>query len=147
MISDRKYFLKPIGSSDWLLDDDWITARPELLKEVRSPKLPSAIGRGDFLVLYATGKKQIFAIARSKIDGAEAEIRANAEEARWPYVIPIQILLAVPQLPLAPDWSVMGIKPQTIMRKPYIEITRTSYEAAWEALTSRTKPPSSISSA
>lgn len=139
MNSDRKYFLKPIGSSDWLLDDDWITARPELLKEIRSPHKPSSIGRGDILVLYATGKQKIFGIARSTIDGADAELRATKEESRWPYVISVQMLLVIPQLPLAPDWSVMGIESQTIMQKPYVEISRTSYQAAWKALTDRTK--------
>lgn len=142
MSSNLKYFLKPIGSSDWLLEDDWIASSPELLNEIRSPQTPSSIGRGDLLVLYATGKQQIFGIARSKIDGADAELRATEEESRWPYVIPVQMLLAIPNLALAPDWGVMGIKPQTIMKKPYVEISKTSYAAAWEAITERTKPAS-----
>lgn len=140
MSSERKYFLKPIGSSDWLLDDDWVAARPELLNEIRSPHKPSGIGRGDILVLYATGKQKIFGIARSKINGADAEMRGTKEESRWPYVIPVQTLLVIPHLTLAPDWGVMGIKPQTIMQKPYVEITRTSYGAAWTALVDRTRP-------
>lgn len=140
MSSDRKYFLKTIGASNWLLDDDWINERPELLKEVRSPKRPSGISRGDFFVFYATGHQKIFAIAKSKINGADAELRATAEESRWPYVIPIQVFLAIPQLPLAADWGVMDIAPETIMQKSYVEITKASYKAAWDALTDRTKP-------
>lgn len=140
MSSVPKFLLKTIGASDWPLDDNWIVARPELLKEVRTPKRPSGIGRGDLMVFYATGHQKVFAIARSKIDGGEAEYRATKEEARWPYVIPIQILLAIPQLPLAPDWGSMGISSETIMQKSYVEITRESYRRAWEAMVNRTSP-------
>lgn len=138
-MTDRKYFLKMIGAAGNELADDWLTTDPHLLKEVRSNHRPSGISRGDLLVYYATGKQQIFGIVKAKGDGVDAELNATRGEEKWPYVMPIQSFLVIPDLRLAPDWDVMGIKPQSIMRKSYIEITRSQYHKAWVALTDRTR--------
>ena len=97
----KTYWLKMIGAADNELDDRWIETDPHLLKEVRFPKQPSGIGRGDHLVYYSAGSQKIFAIARAKSSGADAPIVGAKGEGRWPYLLDVQTLLVIPQLALA----------------------------------------------
>ncbi|HMW44613.1 MAG TPA: hypothetical protein PLE13_01285 [Solirubrobacterales bacterium] len=135
----RNYFLKTIGASDHLLSDDWTQTDPHLLSSVRFPKRPSSIKRGDFLVYYATGEQRIFAIGRAVGDGADAAHEIAPGEARWPYLLKIQVFLLIPKLALAPKWDSMGIESTSIMQKSHIEINQRQYEKAWEAIVKRTR--------
>lgn len=135
-----RYFLKAIGATDNLLVDRWIEDRPELLRSVRNPFTPRAIGKGDLLVYYATGHQRLIAIARATQDGAESQTDVVSGEERWPHVLSVQVLLAISTVKLSPDWSVLGIKPTTISQKPYVEITAAQYALAWTAIVERTNP-------
>jgi hypothetical protein len=134
----RSYWLKMVGASDDLLEDHWIEQRPELLRAVRAPWCPRAIRRGDYLVYYSTGTQKLFAIARSKGNGEDAPIVGGRGEGRWPYRLETQMLLAIPQLALAPDWSVLGLPSTKVMEKSYVEITPQEYETAHRAMVERT---------
>lgn len=136
----RKFFLKAIGASDDLLADRWIESRPELLRQVRNPKVPRAINDGDALVYYATGHQKLIAIARATHAGADSQMELQGGEDRWPYVLHVQVQLAIPTITFAPSWDVLEIPPTSIMQKPYLEITSATYAKAWEAIVKRTKP-------
>jgi hypothetical protein len=90
-------------------------------------------------VYYSAGSQRLFAIARSTIDGEHAQIVRKLGEERWPYVIPVQVLLLIPTLPLAPDWKVLELPGTAVQQKSYVELTRAQYAAAWTAIVARTR--------
>jgi hypothetical protein len=135
---ERTYWLKMVGASDYQLEDHWIEQRPELLRAVRAPRCPSGIKRNDYLIYYASGLQKLFAIARAKGNGADATITGGQGEKRWPYLLEVQMLLAIPQLALAPDWSILGLPSTTVTQKSYVEITAETYHVAHQAMTERT---------
>ena len=102
------YWLKTIGAADWPLADRWLEERPDLLTGVRAPAQPIGIHSGDRLVYYSAVSQKIFAIARATQDGDNVPMAPGRGEERWPYLIPVQILLAIPTLALAPSWDVFG---------------------------------------
>lgn len=134
------YWLKMVGAADDPLDNRWIEANPELLREVRSPWRPSGIKKNDILVYYAAGEQRLFAIARSTEDGEGCQEVHKAGEERWPWLLHVQVGLAVPTLRQAPHWEVLGIKSTSVQQQSYIEIGTHHYRLAWEAITGKTKP-------
>jgi hypothetical protein len=141
MATTRSYWLKMVGASDYQLEDHWIAQRPELLRGIRAPWQPSGIKRSDYLVYYSAGTQKLFAIARAIEDGADAATVPGRGEERWPYLLGVQMLLVIPQLALAPDWSILGLPSTTVMQKSYVEITPEKYEIAHNAMFERTTPP------
>lgn len=134
----RSYWLKMIGAADKELDDHWIDAWPKLLREVRFPKRPSGIRRGDYLVYYSAGSQRLFSIARAKGDGADAFAVGAAGEDRWPYLLEVQTLLAIPQLALAPSWSVLELPSTLVQQKSHVEMSAEKYRIAQAAVIERT---------
>jgi hypothetical protein len=134
----HEYWLKMIGAADREVGDRWIEARPRLLREVRFPKQPSGISRGDVLVYYAAGDQKLFAIAKAKHDGSECEMGGPKDEARWPYVMEVEMLLAIPRLALAPEFSVMGVSPDSVKQQSHIRIDQENYLLAQQAMAKRT---------
>lgn len=128
------YFLKMIGAADRDLDDRWIESRPELLKQFRTPKQPSSIKRGDIFVYYSAGTQKLFAIARSKINGSDAGMELEKDEERWPYVVPVQVIIAIPQLAFAPHWQVLDLPSSKVQQRSYVTISRESYLKAHAAM-------------
>lgn len=139
-MAKHQYFLKMVGAADDPLAERWAEAHPKLLSEVRTPKVPRAIHSGDLLVYYASGHQRLIAIARSTIEGAQALDVAEPGEERWPYVVPVQVLLLIPTITLAPDWEVLGMSSSSIQQQSYVEIKAGTYAKAWEAIVKRTKP-------
>ena len=134
----HNYWLKMIGAADREVGDRWIEARPKLLSEVRFPKRPSGVRRGDYLVYYAAGDQKLFAIARAKGDGADASMSGPKDERRWPFVLEVQLLLAIPQLALAPHWKVLGLPSTTVTQMSHVGITHGQYRIAHAAMVERT---------
>jgi hypothetical protein len=139
---ERSYWLKMVGASDYRLEDHWIEQRPELLRGIRAPRQPSGINRGDRLVYYSAGTQKLFAIARAKENGSDAAVVPGRGEDRWPYLLEVQLLLIIPQLALAPDWTVLDLPSTTVTQKSYVEITPEKYEIAHRAMFERTARPS-----
>jgi hypothetical protein len=134
----HSYWLKMIGAADREVGDRWIEARPNLLHEVRFPKRPSGIKRGDVLVYYAAGDQKLFSIVRAKHDGSECGFGGPEDEARWPHVMEVQTLLAIPQLALAPHWSVLGLPSSTVSQQSHVQINQKQYRTAQAAIAERT---------
>ena len=134
------YWLKMVSAGDDPLDNRWIETNPELLREVRSPWRPSGIKQSDVLVYYAAGDRCIFAIARATMDGEACTEEPKKGEERWPWLLPVQVRLAIPTLRQAPKWDVLGIASSSVQQKSYIEISRDQYRLAWEAIVAQSKP-------
>ena len=139
-MTEPSYWLKMVGAARDPLANNWLETQPELLREVRSPWRPSGIKRNDILVYYAAGAQCLFAIARSTEDGdGVVEVPKKGEE-DWPYLLHVQVRLAIPTLKQAPKWNVLGIPSASVQQQSYIEISREHYRLAWEAIVERTKP-------
>lgn len=136
----QNYWLKMVGAADDPLDNDWLATNPELLREVRTPRRPSGIKRGDVLVYYAAGAQKLFAIVRSTDDGEDAQEVPKAGEERWPWVLRVQARLVIPTVAQGPDWRALGIESSSIQQQSYIEISSEQYGKAWTAITERTRP-------
>jgi len=129
-----------IGAADDPLDNRWIETNPELLREVRSPWRPSGIKHNDRLVYYAAGDRCLFAIARATENGEQCQEVHKKGEERWPWLLHVQVSLAIPTLKQAPHWRALGIASSSVQQKSYIEITADQYRLAWEAIIAKTKP-------
>ena len=134
----HQYWLKMVGAADREVGDRWIEARPQLLRQVRFPRRPSGVNRGDVLVYYAAGDQKLFSIVRATHDGSECEMGGPKDEARWPFVMEVQTLLAIPQLALAPHWSVLGLPSSLVMQKSHVQIDHDKYLVAQRAIAERT---------
>jgi len=139
-MATRKYWLKMVGAASDRLANNWMEAYPELLREVRSPWRPTGIRSDDILVYYAAGDKRLFAIARATENGDEVLESPKAGQERWPYVLHVQVRLAIPTIAQSPDWDGLGIAGSAVQQKSYIEITPHQYLLAWESIVARTKP-------
>jgi hypothetical protein len=129
-----------IGAADCPLADRWVEERPELLSGVRTPQQPSGIGLGDRLVYYSAGSQKLFAIARTSQAGENVPMVPGPGEERWPYLIPVQVQLAIPTLRQAPHWGALGMPSTTVQQKSYVELNDDQYRRAWEAIVERTRP-------
>lgn len=138
-VAPNRMWLKMIGAADWPLDDLWIEQVPALLREVRTPRTPSSIGQGDLLIYYAAGSQKIFAIARSTMNGRDALVEHLPSQARWPYLLRVQVLLAIPNLALAPHWRVLEMDSRSVQQKSYVEISTETYRKGWQAIVERTR--------
>jgi hypothetical protein len=136
----RSYWLKMVGAARDPIADRWIEQSPELLRGVRAPYQPSGIRRDDYLVYYAAGEQKLFAIARATESGDSVSIEPAPGETDWPYLLRTQILLAIPQLALAPHWRVLDIPSASVQQKSYIQITADHYRLAHDAIVQRTRP-------
>jgi hypothetical protein len=134
------YWLKTIGAADWPLADRWLEERPDLLTGVRAPAQPIGIHSGNRLVYFSAVSQKIFAIARATQDGDNVPMAPGRGEERWPYLMPVQVLLAVPTLALAPSWDVLGLPVTTMRQHSYVEISDATYALGWEAIVERTRP-------
>jgi hypothetical protein len=134
------YWLKTIGAADWPLADHWLEERPDLLGGVRMPTQPTGIRSGDRLVYYSALSQKIFAIARAAQDGDNVPLAPGPGEERWPYLVPVQVLLAIPTLALAPSWDVLRLPGAKMRQHSYVEISEGTYALGWEAIVARTRP-------
>jgi hypothetical protein len=132
----QQFWLKMTDAVDDRLDPRWLQTNPELLTQVRSSRRPSGIQRDDLLVYYASSVQKIYAIARMTESGEDVQEDHKPGEERWPWLMHVQVKLAVPDLRMAPSWSVMGIDPHSVTQQPYIEISRAQYRLACEAISS-----------
>jgi hypothetical protein len=135
-----KCWLKMVGADDDRLDNNWLVTNPELLREVRSHRRPSGIKRNDILVYYAAGFQCLFAIARATDNGEDAQEIHKVGEERWPWVLPLQVRLAIPTLKQAPHWSALGIASSSVQQQSYIEIAAEQYRKAWNTIVDKTRP-------
>ncbi len=94
------------------------------------------------MVYYASGKQKLFAIARSTGPGSDATVECKAGEERWPYVLPVQVRLLIPDLRLAPDYSILGKNPHSVSQQSHVSLTDAEYGKVVQAFNERLTLPS-----
>ena len=131
------YWLKSLGmgARGKPLADDWITTHGGHLKEtlIFPPREPR-IKKGDILVLYAAGKRVVFAIA----EATSFPYHRSDVDQRWPWLINVRYLQdrrflhdGVPLTALNVDGRDLG---KSIRQKSHIRLKKVEYEAAARAL-------------
>lgn len=138
-MAKKRYWLKMVGAADWEVEDRWVERESQLLTAVRFPRQPSGIGADDRLVYYSAGSQKLFAIARATMAGEQAPHELAPNEERWPYVLRVQVLVAIPTLALAPHWSALGMAPGTVQQKSHVELTDAQYAKAVDAIVDRVR--------
>lgn len=128
------YWLKSIGSSDEMLEKNWLDSRYDLLDHVRfaASKRPSGIARGDRLVFYAAGWECFYGVAIV----TSAEPREDLREKRWPWVLDVTVPLVVPRLDLAPHLREMDVASTSVRQQSHIALTPEKFDRAVAALVS-----------
>jgi hypothetical protein len=133
-------WLKMIGAADEELDNDWLEERDDVVERVRFPtsKRPSGVSHGDRLVLYAAGWERIYGIAIVKSREPRFEPRSDGD--RWPWVLDVEIPLAVPRLKLAPTLEELGVPSTSVRQQSHIHLSDAHYKRAIELLVGPVKP-------
>lgn len=126
------FWLKSIGASDHLLENNWLDSRRDLLDRIRFAvnKRPSGVARGDRLVLYASGWECFYGIAIV----TSAEPKEDLGEERWPWVLDVRVPIVVPRLDMAPRLSEMNVATTSVRQQSHISLTTDQFENALEAL-------------
>jgi len=124
-------FLKGHGTGDRPLPDHWLAVGSRLVDPGRTgfPRRPR-MRSGDRLVLYASGWRCLFGIAEVTGDPM-ADAPASQ---RWPWSVPVELLVVVPVLSNAPPVEAIGVAPRSMSQHSHIRLQARHLELALEAL-------------
>lgn len=129
MTKPKQTWLVAVGSGKEPLPDKWIEAHPELLKAWPTGRQDaSGIEKNDRLIYYAADHQRLIAVARAVEDGASATGS-----------IGVQVYLAVPFIPFAPHYGVLGKNPEAIEGMKTRVLTEAEYEAGVAAFLERAR--------
>jgi hypothetical protein len=130
-VRPSKAWLKPIGSSDWRLDPNWVEVAPRELQWVDFPDQGKpTVAVDDFLVYYATGYGRIFGIVKMFTPPS-----LKPEGGRWPWEARIRVGLIVKNLERCPELasaSVAGrdLRNSIAMGAGHVQLREAEWEAA-----------------
>ena len=88
---------------------------------------------GDRLLLYASGWRCVFGVAEV-LDEPSTDDRSPADPQRWPWSVPIELLIVVPLLSNAPPVEAIGVSPRSMSQQSHIRLQARHLELAIEAL-------------
>jgi hypothetical protein len=127
-------FLKAHGTGASPLPDRWMRAGSSLLDPGRTafPRRPR-MGPGDRLLLYASGWRCVFGVAEV-LDGPSTDVPSPADPRRWPWSVPVELLIVVPLLSNAPPLEAIGVSPRSMSQHSHIRVEPRHLELAVEAL-------------
>lgn len=137
MANQTQVWLKTIGTAEERLPGRWLPHHVDLLAATQFVKQPTGIQAGDFLVYYATGWQRLFAVAKATEAGASTRLQGSPAEKHWPFMLHVQVLLAVPQLTLAPEYGVLEKPSSAVMKKSHLRLTDQEYQRFLAALPRR----------
>jgi hypothetical protein len=141
-----QYWLKNSGSAQHpYTRHDWRSTHGELWPTVNFPasKKPSA-RTGDRMFWHAIGsgawlgEGRIFALGQ--VTDHPAYWDESAKDPRWPWALPVQILLTVPLLSLGPRLSDFGKDARSLRRQSYVRLTPEQGELAEKLLRAAAEP-------
>ena len=123
-----RYWIKCAGTSEHPFDtDDWRPRRRAWQAEhgpiSAFPRRPR-IERGDRLVNYAVGSARAFGAGRIfLVEEVLSEEPEPGAHPRWPWVVEVQEVVAVPRLSLAPELRDIGVSPRSLSQHSHIGLT------------------------
>jgi hypothetical protein len=127
-------FLKAHGTGSSPLPDRWLHAGSSLVESGRTafPRRPR-MARGDRLILYASVWRCVFGVAEV-LDEPTTAVPSPANPARWPWSVPVELLIVVPLLSNAPPVEAIGVAPRSMSQQSHIRLLPRHLELAVEAL-------------
>jgi len=127
-------FLKAHGTGASPLPDRWLSSGSSLLDPGRTafPRRPR-MGPGDRLVLYASGWRCVFGVAEV-VGEPSTDVPSPADPVRWPWSVPVELLVVVAQLSDAPPVEAIGVSPRSMSQQSHIRLEPRHLELAIEAL-------------
>jgi hypothetical protein len=120
-----QHWLLVRGTRDRLLLDSIDPARLRAHSSTRRP----SIQLGDLALCYASGWQVLFAVVEVVGDPANDPART-----RWAWRVPLEPLLALPDLRDAPPVEAAGVFPRSLGRHSYIRLTPEQFENGREAI-------------
>jgi hypothetical protein len=101
---------------------------PTALRVHSSTRRPT-IQKGDAAICYASGWQSIFAVVEIVGDPEN-----DPDRDRWQWRIPIQPVLVLPDLRVAPPVEVAGVFPRSLGRHSYIRLSAEQFAEAHTAI-------------
>jgi hypothetical protein len=120
-----QHWLLVRGTRDRLLLDSIDSASLRSHSSTRRPGLQS----GDLALCYASGWQVLFAVV--EVVGEPAN---HPGRTRWAWRIPLEPLLALPDLRHAPPVEAAGVFPRSLGRHSYIRLTPEQFLDGHEAI-------------
>lgn len=122
-------YLKVIGSGDAPLQGPYTLPYADFSRT----RPPSKISKGDVLILYAAGWKNIFAIGR-----VTSRIR-NSEYPDWPYRLELDYVVNVAPVDGVPvnDISTERELTRSVRQQTCISLNAAEFKRAWDLLKAR----------
>jgi hypothetical protein len=127
-------FLKAHGTGTSPLPDRWLHAGSTLVDPGRTafPRRPR-MAAGDRLLLYASGWRCVFGVAEV-LDEPSTDAPSPADPERWPWSVPVELLVVVPLLSNAPPVEAIGVPARSMSQHSHIRLEPRRLELALEAL-------------
>jgi hypothetical protein len=127
-------FLKSHGTGRAPLPDRWLRAGSSLVEPGRTafPRRPR-MAPGDRLLLYASGWRCVFGVAEV-VGEPTTDVPSPADPVRWPWSVPVELLVVVAQLSDAPPVEAIGVSPRSMSQQSHIRLEPRHLELAIEAL-------------
>ncbi len=127
-------FLKAHGTGTSPLPDRWLHAGSSLVDPGRTafPRRPR-MAAGDRLVLYASVWRCVFGVAEV-LEEPSTDVPSPADPRRWPWSVPVELLVVVPLLSNAPPVEAIGVAPRSMSQQSHIRLEPRHLELAVEAL-------------
>jgi hypothetical protein len=122
------HWLKAVGHARGPLPARWLEhGRMGVLREGGFPRRPR-VSEDDRLVLYASVWRRVFGVV---VATGEAY---RVDHPRWPWRIPLEPLLVVPDLDLAPPVEAIGVAARSMSQQSHIRLEPRLYARALDAL-------------
>lgn len=127
-------FLKAHGTGASPLPDRWLESGSSLVEPGRTafPRRPR-MAVGDRLLLYASGWRCVFGVAEV-LEQPSTDVPSPADPARWPWSVPVELLIVVAQLSNAPPVEAIGVSARSMSQQSHIRLEPRHLELAIEAL-------------
>jgi hypothetical protein len=130
MASKNQAWMVALGSGTDPLPEKWVKERPDLLEAwPQGQNDPTGIESGSRLLYYAAHHKKLIGAGRASEDGRNAR-----------GTLRVQTFIAVPLIPFAPNWEVLGKPSGAIQGTKAITLSDAEYERGLDALLDRARP-------
>lgn len=122
-------YLKVIGSGDAPASDPYTKPHADFSRS----RPPDRISKGDFLVLYAAGVKNIFAIGR-----VTSRVRSG-DDPEWPHRLELSYIYNVPPADGVPVNDISNERELTksVRQQTCISLRDAEFKRAWDMLKTR----------
>jgi hypothetical protein len=124
-------FIKTIGHARAAVPDTWMADRNwnDRLESVVFPKYPRSVVRGSRLVYYAAGRQRFCGVME-----VIADEPVEHDDERWPYLLPLRPIVAIPPDDFAPSLSDVGFDSLRVRRQSHVRLTDQEYRHISQAI-------------